>query len=267
MTLIKLFISISFVGLFSLNCFAQNKDEYLYVDTASESGNNSVLTQDAVPTQQTAIPADYNLFTNQLNINTDTVKSLQQSKQFAYAKNLDSLLSKMQDEQAVKVDNKETESWFSRLLNSELIRTFFWTCAIFFVLFIIYRLFFAEVFLQRHTRKTAVQVVKDETEHISPTADYDNKIRNAIMQNNYRAAVRYLYLQSIQKLAVNNIVAYSADKTNYQYVRELAGKNYQQQFASLTHDYEYIWYGECTIDETVFNKIQQNFLIFNSRIG
>ena len=67
-------------------------------------------------------------------------------------------------------------------------------------------------------------------------------------------------------MAAKNIIELAADKTNNNYVRELTNKNYQQDFAALTLNYEYVWYGEFAIDENIYRRLATDFLQFNNKI-
>ena len=138
--------------------------------------------------------------------------------------------------------------------------------AVVFVSFILYKLFFTEGFFQKTYAKIKVNGMPDETEHLSGNTDYGKLINQAISVKNYRMAVRYHYLQSLQKLSSKAVIQFAPDKTNYQYVRELSGKTYKNAFASLTLHYEYVWYGEFEVDENIFNAIQNKFKQFNNEV-
>ena len=86
------------------------------------------------------------------------------------------------------------------------------------------------------------------------------------MNKNYRLAVRYSYLQTLQTLAGSGLVQFSADKTNYQYVNELSGKPYQNDFAALTLNYEYVWYGNFDIKEDVYNRLLKEYQSFHQKL-
>jgi len=135
-----------------------------------------------------------------------------------------------------------------------------------FFFFVLYKLFFTQGFFQRSYATTNVTVLADDTQNLSKTADYTKLIAGAISNKNYRLAVRYHYLQTLQKLSLKEIIQFASDKTNYQYVNELAGKPYKKAFASLTLSYEYVWYGAFEIDENIFSAIQNQFKQFNAEV-
>jgi hypothetical protein len=210
---------------------------------------------------------DTSLVYNELSLARDSIRFLKNSKPFAYAKKLDSLLKDyQQQQQAESFAQPEQPSFFEQLLSSVITKFIFWALGCFFVVFIIYKLFFTEGFLQRQSAKTDVNLLAEDEKDIIGEHDYDKKLALAIHHKNYRLATRYLYLQSIQKLNAVGAISFAADKTNSQYLNELTGKSYKPAFTSLTLSYEYIWYGEFLIDEAAFIQLQERFKQFNSQL-
>ena len=208
---------------------------------------------------------DTSLVNNGLVMHRDSMAVMRKQSAFDYAKNLDSVLHEYQRRQKEELSkNKAEPSWLERLFLSSAIMYFFWILAATFIVFILYKLFFSEGFFQRSYKKSPVTVLQDQEEKLSRDTDYQRLINNAIGQQNYRLAVRYYYLQSLQKLAGKSFIEYAPDKTNYEYLGELTGKKFKNEFASLTRSYEYAWYGEFEITEPVFGKIQQQFKQFYS---
>ena len=93
-------------------------------------------------------------------------------------------------------------------------------------------------------------------------SDTDSLLRNAIKNGNYRLAVRYLYLQSLKRLSERKYIEINTNKTNYEYVTEIRKHKFANEFASLTLQYEYVWYGEYPVDERLFEQIQNSFTRF-----
>jgi len=44
------------------------------------------------------------------------------------------------------------------------------------------------------------------------------------------------------------------------------GKPYKEEFDSLTHSYEYAWYGKFDISEAMFTAIEKGFKQFNTQL-
>lgn len=260
----------------------QESKEYLYVDS------NLLNPPDVVDTTVAAQPAedemgaeaqddyeekriyvlDTNLVNNELALSNDSILALKNSKQFAYARSMDSLLKALQKEQLENQQQAKPDSpsALEKIFSSGITKVIFWGLAVFFVLFIITKLFITQGFFQRNTTRAPVNVQAENEAGAEDPQDFERKAAEAAAGGNYRLATRYLYLQSLHLLADNGAVTLTADKTNAQYVYELVGKPYTQQFGSLTLNYEYIWYGEFAIDNAAFSKLWQQFKSFNNEL-
>jgi hypothetical protein len=250
--------------------------EYVYVDSSllyPGSADSAAVAEPPAEDDQyedtdiaVNYAADTALQNNELALSRDSIRLLKNAKQFAYAKVMDSLLKDLQKQQADTNQLKAEEpSAFAAFLSSGITKFIFWTLAIFFVVFIIYKLFFTQGFLQRQSARIPVKLLKEEAEDTKGAVDYERQIGLAVSNKNFRLATRYLYLQSIQKLMAAGLISFAADKTNSQYLYELSGKPYKEEFVSLTLNYEYVWYGEFLIDETAYIKLQQRFKQFNTQ--
>lgn len=210
----------------------------------------------------------------------DSISSYRRSKDFSYMKNLDSILRAQKElkadtiggngSQRQRSDNggntstTQTITSSSSIFSSPVVSVLLWIFVGAFVLFIIYKLFLSEGFFRRNPRQqdTAAEPQEETLEDSS----YDPLIRQALANKNFRLAIRYLYLQTLQKLSASGVIHFSVDKTNYEYVREVAGRSYQNNFASLTLNYEYVWYGKFEIDEDIYQRLQTDFRLFQQRV-
>ncbi len=94
--------------------------------------------------------------------------------------------------------------------------------------------------------------------------DFDTVISGAVEQQNYRLAVRLLYLQTLKRLTDAELIQYKPDKTNRQYVYELANSPRQADFEQLTRQFEFVWYGDFPVDAGRFEELQTQFRRFSS---
>lgn len=266
--------------LFCSFCAVAQDNNYVYQDTSIlqkdsieaasrviELAREEERTADGEETDETnEFVMDTVLKYNQLSIDPDSIRALKNSKSFGYAKNLDSLLLAYQQAHEKEEDQPNNRSLLERFFSSELTKYFFWMLAAVFVAFILYKLFFAEGFFQRSYAKSNVTRLDDELNELSKTADYAKLLAYAVSKSDYRLAVRYHYLQTLQKLATKGLIQFASDKTNYEYVRELSGKSFKNDFVSLTLNYEHVWYGEFAVDEIIFITIQNKFKKFNNEV-
>ena len=213
---------------------------------------------------------DTALYYDQLELSPDSVNEWKKQEAFSYVKNLDSLLKNRQKKTSQKEAEQEKDvsgpGWLSSLFSSGIFHFFLWSIAIIFVLFVLYNLFLTEGAFRKNTRSSKAAEPEAEEEVITRESDFEVMIRQAVQSGNYRLAIRYHYLQTLHKLADRNLITLAGDKTNYQYVREIANQNYQNDFAGLTLNYEYVWYGEFAIEEIIYRRLETGFAQFNSKI-
>lgn len=192
----------------------------------------------------------------------DSVRSLRSQKEFEYMKNLDSLLKKRQ-ELANKKQQKQSSAPPSVNV-FPIIEVVLWSLLIGALLFVLYRIFLSDrgLFASPLRNKN----VEIEEEQLTDDVYLDQQLQQAIKAGDYRLAIRFLYLQSLNKLADKGWLQLSPDKTNYQYVRELTKPQLKNSFSRITLHYEYAWYGDFTIEQYVFEQIKKEFIEFHQHI-
>ena len=84
-------------------------------------------------------------------------------------------------------------------------------------------------------------------------------IDQALKDKNYRLAVRYYYLLTLQQLSGKELIDWQVQKTNHEYIYEIKNTQLRGQFVRLTDIYDYIWYGNFEVDEPAFAKAQHAF--------
>ncbi len=105
----------------------------------------------------------------------------------------------------------------------------------------------------------APDVFFTEEEEIIKTADIKKLIQKALEQKDYRLAVRYSYLLILKQLSEAHLIDYEFDKTNSDYIAELASGPLHLQFQKVTNLYDYIWYGSFAVTETDYHVAQRTF--------
>lgn len=209
----------------------------------------------------------------------DSMQSYKKDKDFAYMKYLDSLLRKTKD---LTVDTFSVNAGSSRgrelpqnarrvrmpvnIFSSPVVKIILWILAVFLIGFIIWKLFLGENFFRKNRTYKNISDIQKEDNDLSDLSAYDKLIAQAVLNKNYRLAIRYLYLQTLQKLADSGLLQFAADKTNYQYVTEMQGKPYQNDFAAITLNYEYVWYGRFDISEDVYRRLSGEYKLFHQKV-
>lgn len=105
-----------------------------------------------------------------------------------------------------------------------------------------------------------------EFEHVND-ADFRSLIEDAIRSKNYKVAVRYFYLQMLKDLNSRKLITWKADKTNSDYIAEIASAKLKDKFSRTALIYEYIWYGDFVIQEEIFESARESFMTFEESIN
>lgn len=96
--------------------------------------------------------------------------------------------------------------------------------------------------------------------------DFDEKVRKAKQDNDFRLAVRWLYLKQLFLLNEHGRIAWQPYKTNMDYANELSASSLKQAFRQLSKLYDYVWYGDYPLDENTFVKAESEFTQFEKQI-
>ncbi|NCD72315.1 DUF4129 domain-containing protein [Mucilaginibacter agri] len=96
--------------------------------------------------------------------------------------------------------------------------------------------------------------------------NFDQEIEKALEQGNYRLAVRLLFLSSLKQLNDAGLINWRADKTNSAYLNEITDTDQRQVFTAITRQFEYVWYGEFSIDGDSFQNIHGLFNRFKQML-
>lgn len=91
------------------------------------------------------------------------------------------------------------------------------------------------------------------------TLDIEKTISEAINNDDFRTAVRFLYIKLLKILSEKEYIEWKPEKTNKDYYFEMQKNKQTKQFVKLTRIYEYVWYGEFLIKQNFFFSAKENF--------
>ncbi len=132
------------------------------------------------------------------------------------------------------------------------------------VIFVLFHLLqgeFGGVFYKPGTSRT--ELGRQELENFHAT-NFATLISSACAERQYRLAVRYLFLKTLQQLAAQQRIAWKAEKTNHDYLSELRASPLHQPFRELVWWFEHVWYGEFSVNEATFARAQAAFRAFEA---
>ncbi|WP_276484487.1 DUF4129 domain-containing protein [Paraflavitalea pollutisoli] len=189
-----------------------------------------------------------------------TVDTLKADKDFAYA-NDPEFWNKPEIKEKERQSNytQEPDSFFS----GDGIRIFIYVLIAIVLLWIIYRIVIVNnLFVTRASKARHVEA--EEEEEVLDNSSLDARIKAAMAQGNYRAAVRFLFLKTLNGLQNKGWIRYHAQATNHEYLSQVTPYGVGKEFRFLTHVYEYVWYGEFALNEEQFKQVHQHFQQFHN---
>lgn len=111
------------------------------------------------------------------------------------------------------------------------------------------------------TPKKKPEVYLTEEEEIIKTKDIGKLLEKALLNKEYRLAIRYSYLEVIKLLTEAQIIDYEANKTNKEYLNEIQENLLKKDFQQVTFIYNHSWYGKFPISVETYQKAE---IIFSS---
>ena len=97
--------------------------------------------------------------------------------------------------------------------------------------------------------------------------DIQSLIQQAEKEGNYRLAIRLYNLLVLQTLSLKSLIQLEEDKTNEEYYREIAQKDFGKAFAYTSYLYSYVWYGKFNLDSGQYNKAKINFVELINKVA
>lgn len=96
--------------------------------------------------------------------------------------------------------------------------------------------------------------------------NYQKEIEKAVTADNYRLAIRLMFLRLLRNLSNKNLIHYRAGKTNFDYLSQLFPTGYYNDFFRLTRHYEFVWYGKFDVSQEAFGAIKNDFDNFDRKL-
>lgn len=148
----------------------------------------------------------------------------------------------------------------------QIIKVFVYILLIVFAFYILVKLLVgdnASSFFSRQSKMVSPLNIQEE--HIE-NVDLDSYIKNALKEENYRLAIRYMYLKSLKLLSLNNIIEWHFEKTNNDYYSEIESESLKKNFKKASYLYDNIWYGEYALDKAGFENAKKDFERLNQNL-
>lgn len=111
----------------------------------------------------------------------------------------------------------------------------------------------------RRVEASKLEVSLKNIEEKIHESDLDQLTQQALQENNFNLAIRLAYLTIIKQLSITKTIRWKRDKTNRDYILELADNTYANEFKQLTGIFERVWYGNTTLTQNDFLILQPKF--------
>jgi hypothetical protein len=119
---------------------------------------------------------------------------------------------------------------------------------------------------RRHQKNIDGTLEEPVTENIFEL-DFEKELAKAIAAGDYRMAVRLMYLRTLRQLSDRQLINYTHEKTNTDYLFQLSGTTYYHSFFRLTRNFEYTWYGGFPLTAATFERMRSDFSGFKQQIS
>ena len=191
------------------------------------------------------------------------VRELKGRKEFEYANDPEYWTKK--EEKKPRAYRKGFGERFYDFFGNKNVRIIFYVLLALLFIFVLYRVILVNnLYMSRRSRKLQEQEANfAESLEIS---DPDERIKKAVADRNYRLAVRYQYLKTLQLLKEKGWIVMHAQATNHEYAMQMSKYKVANEFNYLTGIYDYVWYGEFELSEEQYGKANYYFTNFFSAI-
>lgn len=179
----------------------------------------------------------------------------------------DSLVAAWKKDKAFAYAN-DPEYWYWQKLPKEppppflwgwgpYLRIIFYLLLVTALIYVIYRLVVAN---RLHLFYSSPKKVQGDIEEGDINREnLDEKINEAVKMQQYRVAIRYMYLKVLSILDEKGWIRFDSRSTNNDYINAMNKRSAGNEFKLITRNYEYVWYGEFELNEKHFDYLNNKF--------
>lgn len=119
----------------------------------------------------------------------------------------------------------------------------------------------------RQIARDGALITFDNVEDYLHESDLDRFLREALAAGNFTLALRFHFLQILKMLSEKQAIQWAREKTNRDYLREMRPNRLFAEFEAVTQTYERVWYGNISLDKTVFAQLETPFKNFKQQLA
>ncbi|MBQ0152273.1 MAG: DUF4129 domain-containing protein [Chryseobacterium sp.] len=107
-----------------------------------------------------------------------------------------------------------------------------------------------------------VSIVGEELVENIHEINFPENILKFESNKEFRSAIRYQFLYILKKMSDKKLISWNTEKTNRDYINELKVPQQKSEFSELAHIFDYVWYGEFSLDEKTYQEFKSRFQSF-----
>ncbi len=135
------------------------------------------------------------------------------------------------------------------------------------ILFVILYLFLKNAGVtNKKVRYTSEGINLENIEENIHETDLDKLLKKTLSEGDFMQAIRLLYLTIIKDLSEKKLIDWHKNKTNREYLYELANEEFKKKFEKLTLLFEWAWYGDIKMDEKIYSQLEPKFVEFKNTL-
>jgi len=119
------------------------------------------------------------------------------------------------------------------------------------------------IFYGRSGKSSISYTVLEENIH---EMNFEKLIDEAKQNHDYRLAIRLIFLYSLKMLSDKQHIYWEPGKTNHDYLNEVKAKELKYGLRELNYYFEYSWYGNFTVNASLFTTVNEAFSIWRTKI-
>lgn len=202
----------------------------------------------------------------QRNITYEEWNDLTNDDAFRYRKTIE-------NEKVEEPEQRDHSAWYRfwgtiwEWMGSTAGKVIIWASLIVIILYAVYKILVGDgISIFGRTSKVLAEDTHALVEDINDT-NWEKLLEKAAKEGDLRLSVRYSYMLLLRLLQDSGLIHYREDKTNFQYISELADTQYKQPFRTLSRQYEYTWYGEYPISQESYNEYLATVMDIKRKLG
>jgi len=163
-------------------------------------------------------------------------------------------------EESPKVKTSSKKSPITLKGISMAVRVIFFTAFFILIIYLLVRFIRGMQNNAAAAEQIAIEVnTLSEAEENLTRANIAQLLEKLVAEKRFREATRAYFLLVLQQLNKSGLIEWKKQKTNFDYVRETAGKQLHLPFEKTTRFFEFVWYGNQPVHEDQFPEVEARF--------